>query len=100
MRLWISLLVVSLATALMRAAGPLALGERRLPSAATRVFSLMAPALLAGLIVVELGGEGWGDVDPDQLAGVATAGVARTLSAPILLAVALGVLATALLRQV
>jgi branched chain amino acid efflux pump len=98
-RLWISLLVVSIATTLMRAAGPLVLGQRHLPASATRVFGLMAPVLLAGLIVVELGGEGWRGVDPDQIAGVATAGVARSLRAPMLLAVVVGVVTTALLRQ-
>ena len=98
MRLWISLLVVSLVTTLMRAAGPLVLGKRRLPSAATRVFGLMAPVLLAGLIVVELGGEGWSGVDPNQVTGVATAGAARLLRAPMLLAVVVGVLTTAGLR--
>ncbi len=98
MRLWLSMLAVTLATWAMKAAGPLALGSRRLPPAAHNVISLMAPVLLAGLIVVELGGVGWTGLDRQQVLGVAVAGLARTLRAPMLVAVLIGAAATALLR--
>ncbi len=92
----IAVLVVTAGTCLMKAAGPLVLGNRELPSAARRVVGLMAPALLAGLIVVELGASGW---DWTQLAGVAAAGAAWRLRAPMLLAVMVGAAVAASLRQ-
>lgn len=98
MRLWLSVLAVTLANWVLKAAGPLALGDRPLPSAARRVVSLMAPVLLSGLIVVELAGEEWGGLDGPQLTGVAVAGLAWAVRAPLLVAVLLGALATAVIR--
>ena len=63
-----------------------------------RVVGFMAPALLAGLIVVELGGDGVRGLDWAQIAGVAVAGIAWRLRAPMLLAVLLGALSAAALR--
>jgi branched-subunit amino acid transport protein len=77
----------------------LALGERRLPPRAVEVISLMASALLAGLIITNLGGAGWSDLNWQQVLGVGTAGLARALKAPMLLAVGCGMAATALLRH-
>ncbi len=51
MNLWLSVLAVIASNGGMKADGPLALGERRLPPRAVKVISLMAVALLAGLIV-------------------------------------------------
>jgi branched-subunit amino acid transport protein len=99
MMLWLSVLAVTAATWVMKASGPLALGDRRLPPRAVQVISLMAPALLAGLIITNLGGAGWSDLNWQQVLGVGTAGLARTLRAPMLLAVGCGMAATALLRH-
>jgi len=98
MRLWISALVVTVANALLKALGPLALGDRGLPNAVRAMVSLMAPVLLAGLIVVELAGPGWHTVNGQQLAGVGVAGAAWACRAPMLVAVLAGALATAGLR--
>jgi len=100
MRLWLSVAAVIVANGLMKAIGPLVVGDRPLPATMRRVVALMAPVLLAGLIVVELGGEGWADLDYRRVAGVAVAGVAFALRAPMLLAVLLAILSTALLRLV
>jgi branched-subunit amino acid transport protein len=97
-RLWLSVLAVTLANWVLKAAGPLALGDRPLPSVARSVVSLMAPVLLSGLIVVELAGEEWGGLDWPQLTGVAVAGFAWAVRAPMLAAVLLGALATAAIR--
>ena len=56
MRLWLSILAVTVANWLLKASGPLVLGDRQLQPVARRVVALMAPVLLAGLIVVELAG--------------------------------------------
>jgi branched-subunit amino acid transport protein len=82
----------------MKASGPLALGDRKLPGVAIEVTALIAPVLLAGLIVVDLGGARWIDLDWHQVAGVGAAGLARTLKAPMLVAVVCGIATTALLR--
>jgi branched-subunit amino acid transport protein len=99
-RLWISVAAVTVLTWMMKASGPLALGDRQLPPTVVKVSILMAPVLLAGLIVADIGGAGWSDLDWKQVAGVGVAGVARTLKAPLLLAVVVGIVATALLRLV
>lgn len=98
MRLWLSVVAVTVLSWIMKAVGPLVLGRTRLPPAAVRMTGLMAPALLAGLIVVELGGSGWSEFDWTQLCGVGAAGIAHVLKAPMLAAVLIGIAATALLR--
>jgi hypothetical protein len=98
MRLWLSVLAVIAANASMKAIGPLVIGDRPLPAAARRVVALMAPVLLAGLIVVELGGEDWSALDVRRLLGVGVAGAARAFGAPMLAALLLALLTTALLR--
>jgi branched-subunit amino acid transport protein len=100
MRAWIAVLVVTAASALMKASGPLVLGSRELPSGVRRVIGLVAPALLAGLIVVELSADGWDELDWTQVAGVAAAGAARVLRAPMLLAVVVGAAVAAGVRLV
>jgi branched-subunit amino acid transport protein len=98
MRLWLCVFLVAMATWTMKASGPLALGDRRLPTAVVRVTAMLAPALLAGLIIVDLGGAKWNGLDGQQVLGVGVAGVARMLKAPMLLAIVCGIGATALLR--
>ena len=61
----------ALVTAAIKAAGPVALGGRELPAAFTGVIALMAPALLAALVVTSA------LADRDEWAiGADTAGVA------------------------
>ncbi|QNE20414.1 hypothetical protein F1D05_24025 [Kribbella qitaiheensis] len=54
--------------------------------------------LLAGLIVTQLGGPGWHEVDWTKLAGVGAAGGLCLAKVPMLVAVADGIVVTALLR--
>jgi uncharacterized membrane protein len=98
MRLWLSILAVTVANWLLKASGPLVLGNRKLPLVARKVVALMAPVLLAALIVVDLGGPGWEDFDTKQALGVLVAAIAGLARVPILPAVMIGVLATAGLR--
>ena len=96
--LWITIVAVALARAAIRAAGPILLGGRELPSSANAVIALLAPTLLAALVVTQTFGEdGWLVLD-EKTIGVAVAAVALALRAPVLLAVALAVVATALAR--
>ncbi len=98
MRLWMSALLVTLANVLLKASGPLVLGRRRLPAVAVKLTTLLAPVLLAALVVTDLAGPRWRDLDGAQTAGVGAALLAGLARAPILLAVACGIGVTALLR--
>ena len=95
MRVWLSVLAVTVMSWLMKASAPLIIGQRKLPPAAIRMTALMAPALLAGLIVTELGGK---ELDWTQLAGVGAAGVLSLAKVPMLVAVAAAIVVTAVLR--
>ena len=96
--LWAAIIVVALANAAIKAAGPVLVGGRDLPARATAVIALLAPALLAALVVTETFGEGRDLVLDGRAAGVAVAGLALWLRAPVLIAVALAAIATALAR--
>ena len=95
MKLWLAALAVTVVNWLMKAGGPLLMGERKLPPAAVRVVVLIAPVLLAGLIVTELGAK---RLDWTQLAGVGAAGILSVVRVPLLLAVATGIVLTAGIR--
>jgi branched-subunit amino acid transport protein len=95
---WLPVLAVTVANVLMKASGPLALGDRPLGPNARRIIALMAPVLLAGLIVTDLAGERWSHLNWPQVVGVGAAGLARVLKAPMLVAVLCGAAVAALLR--
>jgi uncharacterized membrane protein len=96
--LWITIVAVALASAAIRAAGPILLGGRELPSSANAVIALLVPAVLTALVVTQTFGEDGRLVLDEKTIGVAVAAVALVLRAPVLLAVALAVVATALAR--
>jgi hypothetical protein len=62
------------------------------------VIALLAPALLAALVVTETFGEDRHLVLDERAIGVAVAGLMLALRAPVLIAVALAAVATALTR--
>jgi uncharacterized membrane protein len=96
--LWITIVAVALASAALRAVGPILLGGRELPSSANVVIALLVPAVLTALVVTQTFSEdGWLVLD-DKAIGVAVAAVVLALRAPVLLAVALAVVTTALAR--
>lgn len=72
--LWLTIGLLAITAALIRASGPLAVGGRDLGPRAAAMIVLLAPALLAALIVVQtVGGDDGLDVDA-RVAGVAAAG--------------------------
>ena len=95
---WLTIALVALASATLKAAGPLILGDRQLGPGATRVIALLAPALLTALVLVDTVTSGQRLVVDARLAGVAAAGVALLLRAPVLVVLAVAVATTALLR--
>jgi len=100
MTLWIAILAVAAGSFLIKAAGPALLGDRSLPGWSTGVLAVLAPTLLAALVIVEVLGRRWEQTDFTVVAGLAAATVVWLLRAPMLVAVLVGVVATALLRLV
>jgi branched-subunit amino acid transport protein len=97
---WIAVIAVSAATLLLKAAGPVVLAGRELPRTTRGVVDMLAPALLAALVVTnEIGGDRRYVFD-DRLIGLAAAVVAIRLRAPLLVVVILAAAATALARLV
>jgi uncharacterized membrane protein len=96
--LWVTIFAVALASAALKAAGPVLVGGRELPPRAISVIALLAPALLAALVVTQTFGEDRHLVLDERAVGVAVAAVALALRAPVLLTVALAAATTALVR--
>ena len=96
--LWVAIVAVTLASAAIKAAGPVLVGGRELPPRVNAVIALLAPALLAALVVTETFGDDGHLVLDERALGVGVAAVALALRAPVLLAVALAALVTALAR--
>jgi branched-subunit amino acid transport protein len=96
---WITIAVLAVGTWGAKAVGAVVLGNRELGPRALNVTSLLAPALLAGLLVFEtVGGHDGGLTLDARAAGVAAAIVAILLKAPMWLVVLLAAAVTAALR--
>jgi len=96
--LWIAIVAVALASAALKAAGPILAGGRELPPRMNAVMALLTPALLTALVVTGTFGEGGHMALDERALGVGVAAVALALRAPVLLAVVLAALVTALVR--
>ena len=96
--LWITIVVVALVSAAIRASGPILVGDRELPPSMSAVIALLVPALLTALVLTQTFGEDGQLVVDEKAIGVAIAAVALVLRAPVLVAVMLAVVTTALAR--
>ena len=96
--LWVAIVAVTLATVAFKAAGPILAGVRELPPRVKAVMALLTPALLTALVVTGTFGEGGHLALDERALGVGVAAVALALRAPVLLAVVLAALVTALAR--
>lgn len=88
----------TVATFVIKAAGPVALGGRQLPSGVQGVLALLAPALLAALVVVSVFAEGDRWAVGAETAGVAFAGVLYWRTHSVVGCVVSAAVVTALLR--
>jgi hypothetical protein len=86
---WIAVAVVGLATVALKGAGPLVFADRPLPRTFAVVMPLLAPCLLAALVVGQTVGDGKALVVDARVFGVAAAAVALALRAPLLVVLAL-----------
>lgn len=98
MTVWLVVLVVGTATVCFKAAGPVILGRRPLPDPIAGVVALLAPVLLAALVVTQTVGGNNELVLDARLAGVGAGTVAIAARAPLPLIVAVAAAATALVR--
>ena len=97
---WTTVIVVGAGTACLKALGPVVLGGRRLPERLMGVVELLAPALLAALVVTQAVGGDRKLVFDARLAGLAAAVVAIRLRAPLLIVVLVAAAVTAVVRVV
>jgi len=91
-------LVVGAVTILLKAAGPVFLGRRELPPRVLALVDVLAPAMLAALVVTQAVGGDEEIVLDERVAGVAVAGLAIVLRAPLLVVMVAAAASAAFLR--
>jgi branched-subunit amino acid transport protein len=98
---WLTIAGLAVGTVAIKAFGPVTLGGRELPRRANAVIALLAPALLAALVMAQtITAEGGGlALDQARIAGVAAAALAIAARAPLLAVVAVAAVATAMVRM-
>jgi branched-subunit amino acid transport protein len=93
--------VVGLATVCCKAAGPVLLGRRALPPRALAVVELVAPVMLASLVLVQaVGGDRELVIDGARLAGIGAAALALARGASLVVVMVLAAVVAAVLRLV
>ena len=97
---WITIAGLTAATMAIKAAGPLLVGDRELPAGAYAVISLLAPALLTALILTDTFAREQDLTVDARAAGLACAGVAVALRAPLLLTVLVAAVGAAAVREI
>jgi branched-subunit amino acid transport protein len=97
---WITIGGLVLTTVAVKAAGPVIVGGRELPGAAYAVISLLAPALLTALILTDTFARQQELTVDARAAGLACAGVAVALRAPLLVTVLVAAVGAAAVRAV
>jgi len=95
---WIVVAAVGIASIACKAAGPVFLGRRELPPRVASVVALIGPVMLTALVVTQTVGGHEKVVLDARLPGVALAAVAVWRGAPIVGAMAVAAVVTALLR--
>ena len=94
----IVLIVLATGTFALKPAGPLVLGNRRLPIRIQGFIDLLPAAMLAALALVSTVGDGRSLVLDHRLAGLVVAGVALWKRAPFVVVVVVAAAATAASR--
>lgn len=96
---WITIAVLAVGTVAIKSFGPLTLGGRDLPPRLAGVVALLAPSLLAALVVVDtLGGEDGTLAIDEKAAGLLAAAGALAARLPVIVAVLIAAAVTAGLR--
>ena len=95
---WLVIAAVGIATVVFKAAGPVLLGARELPPRVASVVDVLAPAILAALVVTQTVGGDREIVIDARLAGVVAGGIAVWLRAPLLAVMLVAAVTAALIR--
>ena len=94
----IVLVILAAGTYVFKAAGPLVLGDRRLPVRVQSLVDLLPAALLASLAIVSTVGDGRAIVLDARLVGLIVAGIALWRRAPFVVVIIVASAATAAVR--
>jgi branched-subunit amino acid transport protein len=97
---WIVVAVTGAATMLIKATGPVLLGGRELPARIVGVVELLAPALLAALVVTQVFADDHDLVIDSRVVGLGAGAVAVVARAPLIVTVVVAAVATAVVRAV
>jgi branched-subunit amino acid transport protein len=95
---WLVIAVVGAVTIAFKASGPVLLGKRELPARVASVVEVLAPAMLAALVVTQTVGGDRELVIDERLAGVVAGGIAVWLRAPLLVVMLVAAVTAALIR--
>jgi branched-subunit amino acid transport protein len=96
---WLTIAGLAITTAAIKASGPIVLGGRRIPARATRVLSLLGPAVLSALVVTQTFADNDGALTLDERAlGVTAAAAAFLLRSSILATIVVAAAVTAMAR--
>jgi len=98
--IWTCLALTALASFAIKATGPVILGNRPFPSRARAVIALLAPALLAGLVISNTLGPHWSSANAPLTLGVLTAPASRTIGLPTPACILAAITVTAVARAV
>lgn len=97
---WLVIAVVGAVTIAFKASGPVLLGRRRLPERVSGVVEVLAPAMLAALVVTQTVGAERELVLDERLAGVLVGALAVLLRAPLVVVMVAAAATAALIRLV
>jgi branched-subunit amino acid transport protein len=97
---WITIAGLAATTLAIKAAGPLAVGGRELPRGAFAVIALLAPALLAALVLTDTFAREQELTVDARAAGLGCAAAAVLLRAPLLVIVLVAAAGAAAVRAV
>jgi branched-subunit amino acid transport protein len=97
---WATVLAVGVGTVALKAVGPVGVAGKQLPPRVAGLLSMVAPAILAALVVSETFAHGRALVLDARVAGVAAGAVAIALRAPLWAVVVAGAAATAVARLI
>jgi branched-subunit amino acid transport protein len=95
---WLVIAVVGVLTIAFKASGPVLLGGRELPPRALALVEVLAPAMLAALVVTQTVGGDREIILDERLAGVAAGAVAIRLKAPLIVVMIVAAAVAALIR--
>ena len=97
---WLVVASCGLATILIKATGPVLLGGRELPKRLLAAVGLLAPSVLAALVVTQVFADDQDLVVDSRLVGLAAGAATVVARAPLIVTVIVAASTTALVRAV